>query len=363
MIVQQRSTPIRRRNGKQQACEPCRKRKLACDHDYPTCHRCQRRKISQQCIYLQPSKAGTAFGTSQPRPENTTSPPSPSRHHGNLDALTITIGGETAPTPGDGVTPGTQWPLFEGTRAWMGPTSFNAVFQENRVQLGQSPSPPTQSDMCLAKLWADYARRRGISSSKWVQLGIEVVRQIPSTEQICDSLFSRHVNPNDGWIRLAAKMVSESLWQTFGSLLEDRREANLERLSSHLCQNHGVTVREDATDANVWLNSFSGKHLQWEALGILFTYWAFGVLSSPAEDPMFIQPDGTVRERREVVTELKNCATSCIELYGDDAADSGNTLMVYLMYKRNILDAALKTDAGKKEVPCYRGTECMTDSP
>ena len=352
MIVQQRSTPVRRRNGKQQACEPCRKRKLACDHDYPTCHRCQRRKISQDCVYLQPSKQGATFGGSQRRSESTTSPLSPPQHLRNLDTISTS---EVAPTPGTSLTPGTQWPLFEGTRAWMGPTSFNAVYQENRVQLGQLPGPPSPSEMCSAKLWADYARRRGISSSKWVQLGIEVVRQIPGTEQICDTLFSRHVNPNDGWIRLAAKLVSESLWQTFGSLLQDRREENLERLSSTLCQNHGVTVREEATDAVVWLESFSGKHLQWESLGILFTYWAFGALSSPVDDPIFLQPNGTVRERREVVTELKNCASSCIELYGNDSADSGNTLLVYLMYKRNILDAVLETDAGKKT--SYDSTE------
>lgn len=341
MIAQERSAPVRRRNGKQQACEPCRKRKLACDHDYPTCHRCQRRKIPQQCVYLQPSKSqGTALAAQ--RLGSTTSPPSPPRNQRSLDILSS----EVAVNPGKSVTPGPQWPLFEGTRSWMGPTSFNAVFQENRVRLGQLPSPPSQTELCTSKIWAELARRRGISSSKWVQLGIEVLRQIPDTEQICDSLFSRHVNPGDGWIRLAAKMVSESLWQTFGSLLLGKQEENLERLARQLCENHGVTVREDATDPNVWLQSFSGKNLQWEALGVLFTYWGFGVLASPVEDPIFLQPDGTMRERREVVTQLKNCASSCIELYGNDSADTGNTLLVYLMYMRNILDAVLETDAG-----------------
>lgn len=343
MIAQQRSAPVRRRNGKQQACEPCRKRKLACDHDYPTCHRCQRRKISQQCIYLQPSKQqGSALAAQQL--ESTTSPPSPQLNRRNHEILS----NEVTLSQGKNNTPDPQWPLFEGTRAWMGPTSFNAVFHENRIRLGQLPSPPSPTEFCVSKVWAELARRRGISSSKWVQLGIEVLRQIPDTEQICDSLFSRHPNPNDGWITLAAKMVSESLWQTFGSLLLGKQEDNLETLARHLCENHGITVREDATDPNVWLESFSGKNLQWEALGVLFTSWAFGALSSPVEDPIFMQPDGTIRERREVVTQLKNCASSCIELYGKDAADSGNTILVYLMYKRNVLDAVLETDAGNK---------------
>lgn len=347
MVAQQRSAPVRRRNGKQQACEPCRKRKLACDHDYPTCHRCQRRKISEQCVYLPPAKQGAAL-TSQ-RSENTTSPPSPPRVR-NFEALST----EIIPNQEKHTTPGPQWPLFEGTRAWIGPTSFSAVYQENRALLGQLPSPPELTELCNAKIWAELAQRRGASSSKWVQLGVEVLRQLPDTEQICDSLFSRHIGPNEGWIRLAGKMVSESMWKTFGSLLLGKQEENLERVSRHLCQNHGITVREDATDTNVWLQSFTGKNLQWEALGILFTFWAFGVLASPVEDSIFMRPDGTMRERREVVTQLKNCASSCIELYGNDSADSGNTLLVYLMYKRNLLDAVLETDAGNKNLVSLR---------
>jgi len=157
-------------------------------------------------------------------------------------------------------------------------------------------------------------------------------------------------------------MVSESLWKTFGSLLLDRREGNLEELSGHLCRNHGVTVREDATDTNVWLQSFTGENLQWEAMGILFTFWAFGVLASPVEDPIFMRSDGTMRGRREVVTQLKNCASSCIELYGNDSADSGNTLLVYLMYKRNLLDAVLETDAGNEALSIIEETSLRLTS-
>lgn len=40
-----------RRNGKRQACEPCRKGKLACDHGAPHCGRCVRRKTTAKCIY------------------------------------------------------------------------------------------------------------------------------------------------------------------------------------------------------------------------------------------------------------------------------------------------------------------------
>lgn len=40
-----------RRNGRIASCEPCRKRKLACDHKRPICIRCEQRGLASQCFY------------------------------------------------------------------------------------------------------------------------------------------------------------------------------------------------------------------------------------------------------------------------------------------------------------------------
>jgi hypothetical protein len=40
-----------RRNGQRQACEPCRKGKLKCGHEAPYCARCVRRKTTDRCVY------------------------------------------------------------------------------------------------------------------------------------------------------------------------------------------------------------------------------------------------------------------------------------------------------------------------
>ncbi|KAH8652093.1 hypothetical protein BX600DRAFT_88243 [Xylariales sp. PMI_506] len=40
-----------RRNGKLQACEPCRRSKLKCDHTVPICGRCIKRKCIDKCFY------------------------------------------------------------------------------------------------------------------------------------------------------------------------------------------------------------------------------------------------------------------------------------------------------------------------
>ncbi|EME43226.1 hypothetical protein DOTSEDRAFT_131743 [Dothistroma septosporum NZE10] len=43
--------PAKRRNGMLQSCEPCRRRKLSCDHKLPACGRCVRRGTSSVCYY------------------------------------------------------------------------------------------------------------------------------------------------------------------------------------------------------------------------------------------------------------------------------------------------------------------------
>lgn len=41
----------RRRNGLLASCDPCRQRKIGCDHRKPTCKRCERRGQTSRCVY------------------------------------------------------------------------------------------------------------------------------------------------------------------------------------------------------------------------------------------------------------------------------------------------------------------------
>ncbi len=71
----------RRRNGKEQACEPCRLTKIACDHSLPVCHRCIRRKVPSKCVYLPApmTRPGPDYRTrSEPASSLITLPPTPS---------------------------------------------------------------------------------------------------------------------------------------------------------------------------------------------------------------------------------------------------------------------------------------------
>lgn len=53
MAARSASPPVmlRRPNGRMQACDPCRLRKVACDHQQPVCRRCIGRGQEDECVY------------------------------------------------------------------------------------------------------------------------------------------------------------------------------------------------------------------------------------------------------------------------------------------------------------------------
>ena len=63
-----------RRNGKKQACEPCRKGKIACDHGFPHCGRCVRLKNTEKCSY-HPAPMTRGSGSRTPTTSKIQAPP------------------------------------------------------------------------------------------------------------------------------------------------------------------------------------------------------------------------------------------------------------------------------------------------
>ena len=178
-------------------------------------------------------------------------------------------------------------------------------------------------------------------SPNLVALGMKVLLQIPN-EVACSVLFSRHINPNDGWVRLAGERLSSSIWSGFGPTLTKRDCQEMEALTVLIFQNTSSELLEE-DEPNTWFESFSGPNLRWEALGVLFTYWSFGALASVDGDFIFASASGVQKKRRDVMTELKECATSCIALCNH--TDHGNPLLVYLLYKHSLLESMISGDA------------------
>jgi len=156
-----------RRNGKKQACEPCRKGKLACDHGSPFCGRCVRRKTTERCIYHPAPMTKVRPPTTSPT-DKTISDTTPLSAPGVTGCFPATLNQrlltsphaeiprsqvrEKAPYPGrhpEGGVAGTasgvefvrprnkseSWKdaVYQRSAKYYGPTSFSAVFLEHRA--------------------------------------------------------------------------------------------------------------------------------------------------------------------------------------------------------------------------------------
>lgn len=114
-------------------------------------------------------------------------------------------------------------------------------------------------------------------SSRTLETCIAVLQRIPDEET---ALFLKHTNPNDGWVRGAARRLVESLRNTFKRELRSRRPADLENMAQLISMNTSKALDDNEPDTEKWLASFSGRNLRWDSLGILFTYCRFSLVGA-----------------------------------------------------------------------------------
>ncbi|KAI2822908.1 transcriptional regulator family: Fungal Specific TF [Aspergillus niger] len=311
---------LRRRNGRKAACEACRRRKLACDHNQPTCHRCQ--KHSLECIYLSQSNR-TNCGISEGAPRSLAGSGAPFSEVHATSAENHRVADRSTP-------------LIDSPNEYLGPTSFTSVFVEhgdcfeledtNRTsEIRRDSAPDPQVDTPL------------------VQLGARILSQIPE-EHDCSTLFSSHINPNDGWIRLAGRHSLDRMWDAFRPALRRRSEEDMLETATILTRN-SKTPLQKKQDPQAWLTSFTGTQMRWETIGILYTYWACGAVSSSSESQAvarYCQGHSSVTNTKQLMARFKHCALLCIDLCKQ--LGSVNLLFVYLLYKHNILEGILSGD-------------------
>ena len=314
-------THLRRRNGRKQACEPCRRRKVACDHGVPVCQRCRRRSTAGDCVYLTPSPDAATPSRNRPHRPHDMAPPVA---HG--------------PTPST-TTDGTPCPGSVRDTGYLGATSFSAVLQETQDNLSVQGTPYTvdQTPQTIPR-----PRQRVTLNQRLAAQALEALENIPE-RRAAHIIFKQHINPNDGWCRLAAEMLIDSLWTTFSSSLEPNRSlSGLTEMAETLSTNSQTQLNEDLIDPDEWFQSFSGNNFRWECLGILFTSWAFGAL--PIKIPNnFIT---THQEKRAIFRKFKESAWMCAEMARDTRAS--NTLLVYLLYKHSLLESIDTGDFSKQ---------------
>lgn len=330
---------VTRRNGKTQACEPCRRRKVACDHSYPVCLRCSRRRNGASlCYYLSPDEETVS---SEYLDSRQLLAHKSSRRSLQSTNASLHSSGYAGPEDKFWSSPAARKPM-----GFFGPTSFSAAYSETETSLAVrnppdmseqiSSSEATLGDGTTPPSLAEIHDMAGRDQTA-THITVKVLQAIPVPGNASRALFPVHVNPNDEWMMMIGERLIASTWQTFGTYLRDRTTnlAKLRELSGTICINTRRTLKEDHEDAQAWLESFSGPKLRWEAVGIMFLYAALGELHA-----------STSTDSRRLISHYTEYCSSCITLA--NMGGSSGSLMLYLLHKRSVLHACMHGDTSKR---------------
>ncbi|KAI1100907.1 hypothetical protein F4804DRAFT_344383 [Jackrogersella minutella] len=314
-----------RRNGRPQACDPCHKRKQACDHTRPVCQRCRKRKQDAECVYVM--SGSRAPGPRSPLPTPTPSMPrsAGARRHA----------GSSQTTPA--VTPDIQAPRL-AQPGYLGPTSYCDIYEdtENSLSLLQgSDNATTQSENISQH--APIERAQNLMSPRVREMCLTVLRSMPHGSR--DDVL-RFKKGSDGWLRPIAQRGLKSLYATFGHyLVQDCTSAKLEELARIICANTLKPFSDDQSDSGLWTSQFMGENTRWELIGLLSIFLVF----VPGEDAAAVwkgkrsaEFDRTFHVQRE---NLRLCFELCKEF------STGNSLMLYLSHRCVVIDSRIVGDA------------------
>ncbi|KAI1505176.1 hypothetical protein F5X99DRAFT_416250 [Biscogniauxia marginata] len=323
-------TPVLRRpNGRPQACEPCRRRKIACDHRQPICNRCIKRRKGEDCVYLIASPVRiTTTRTPLPSPISSISP---SAHRISLSSPQLARG-----TSSEGQVPQSA----TARRGYLGFTSFCTVYEETQNSLSQlqgSNSNQSISGSLSHEPPVEVPPR--VISTRIHEICLSVLRNVP--DEVSGRVFFRG-RPFEAWIYYFAQGVVDSFYDTFGHYFgASRSDSQLEELVGIICTNTMKPFLDDESQPERWLGQFSGRNIRWETLGIFFIFWSFN--SNPV-----------TLKRNEIQDEYgseshlveRDCLGLCIDLCKEFSCC--NTLLLFLSYRRSIVESMVSGDASIK---------------
>ncbi|KAF4334864.1 hypothetical protein FBEOM_11288 [Fusarium beomiforme] len=290
-----------RLNGRPQACDPCRARKVACDHGQPTCSRC--RKRNETCVYT----------VSEPRvKKQRLRSPVRTESHSQTSNYPSTNTADSTPSPS--VAPG-----------YLGFTSHNAVFEETRNSLSLVHGPAVEVEPSPRRT----PRGRGVSEmpSHLRDMSLCVLRNLPQSHN--DVMAHRLHCLTDGWIFRVIQDIVKTLHQDYGHYLSSRDDAELDELARHISNNTARPLRDEHSSAKAWTDQFTGSNIRWESIGLIWSYWD----GSPSLD----------------APAVVRCLGYCIKLARHFTP--GNDILLYLCYRRATTESLVTGDAG---LTCWR---------
>lgn len=294
---------LRRRNGSQQACEPCRKGKIACDHALPTCGRCKRRKTFSQCQYVQAPMSKARLGESTSRRTSITTPvPTPTSLSPTASFNTKSRHNHASTISGP----------FNKSSGFYGSTSFSAIFLENQSTFPtdlpdtpknlQSPDDESIHSPTMIDCPSDGKVHLRMDDA------IKALRKLPDKETFDYMLQWMERLPLSSIHNPSIRLAAASIWTTFGQhLKEPRRQSSLEAMAQTLFRN-GESALEEPEDYQSWLACFSGSRLRWEVMGIVFCRIGIATTVLPVDDHLFTTKVGPKIDKRQFGLDMKECS-------------------------------------------------------
>ncbi|BCS02010.1 uncharacterized protein AKAW2_60274A [Aspergillus luchuensis] len=324
---------LRRKNGREPACEACRRRKLACDHETPACQRC--RRLSLKCVYL-------------------ANPLTKDRARSLPEAVSPTVlSNESDGPPSAKTCPGAQstTPILESSAEYLGPTSFASVFVEHRdrFEVDQALRIPGSEDINRVKVQSPTQPGNPTITPRMLQLGIQILQNLPD-ELTCNLLFVHPMALMDACFRPAYRIASDKMWDEYRDVLRLRNSEHLQYVAKRFSE-CSLTPLPAEQNPHRWIESFSGKRTRWELLGSLFTIWSSAASQLPVQHDVITQycRQHAFKGPKELMVHFKRCASMCIELCSQLGAI--NILFVNLAFKHNILESIA---SGDKSLSCWR---------
>lgn len=321
--------PPRRPNGRTAACDPCRLRKLACDHKQPVCGRCARsRGTDNSCTYTASSSGGRA-----PLLKTTSSPIAVSRPGSSGTGANDT----EVLTKDDGST-SVEFNCLPPRSSASGFYSHNAALEEIRTNLlfpvaEQSPQN-------------DGNNSQESSSVRFSQLPT-VVREkslfvLKTVFNLIDSQVGERAGQQCtyGWVHLAVQDIFQSLQNLMRPFKNGSKQQGLEHIAERIFTATKKPFQDHELNARKWLHQFCGANLRWESLGLIWPY--LERITDPVDyfsKPLIKWTDGVTGD------VARTCLDYCIQLA--KFCGEPHNLLLHLCWYRTIMDSVLDGDGSE----------------
>lgn len=242
--INDNEAPLRRLNGRLQACDQCRARKVACDHTRPVCTRCLKRNQASECTY-------TVGAVLQPRRRPRRQKANAASTAPNMNPMDLRpVNGLGSPSSG-----------------YMGFTSHATVYEQTKRSLsllqGQGPDPrlsrSSSDDRTAPRLTFDQLPHLVRHMS------IYVLEALPGqrNEQI---FFNHEDGQRNGWRQVALARITRSVQELLRKNA-DGTGPDLERVAEMICNNSAQPFRE-IDDPHRWMDQYcDSSSLRWESIG------------------------------------------------------------------------------------------------